>query len=93
MRGAIALLLVCGLPALAQVTPLDTLKSLLIPGREHPLEHPETRGATPAFTVVKHTLRDWIESRLGPLTKTGQEAVLTFADIAHHFGIGGDVAS
>jgi len=45
---------------------LSELRGMLVPMREHPLAHPESRGATPDLTVVKHKLRDWIESRLAP---------------------------
>jgi len=77
MRGVTAMLLACGLPAAGQTPPLDALRALLIPAREHPLEHVETRGATPDLTLVKHHLRVWIESRLTPLTHPDEEIVLT----------------
>jgi hypothetical protein len=34
----------------------------------------DTRGATPALTVVKHQLRDWAEARLKGLPRDGSEA-------------------
>jgi hypothetical protein len=44
--------------------------------RKHPLEHLESRGATPELTVIKHTLRDWIESRLTALAADGDPTAL-----------------
>jgi hypothetical protein len=57
---------------------LDNLRKLLIPERQHPLDHVETRGATPVLTLEKHYLRDWIESRLTPLEQTDEDRVKAF---------------
>ena len=44
--------------------------------RKHPLEHLESRGSTPELTVIKHTLRDWIEPRLTALAADGDPTAL-----------------
>jgi hypothetical protein len=78
MRWVIVLLLAGGVSAIAQTRPPDALRALLVAAREHPLEHLETRGATADFTLIKHQLRDWIESRLTPLNRQDEEVVLAF---------------
>jgi hypothetical protein len=50
---------------------LDAIRTTLLPMRTTGLQNLESRGATPAFTTVKHQLRDWIESRLSPLQWSG----------------------
>lgn len=40
------------------------IRALLWPMRAKPIDGLSPRGATPAFTDVKHKLRDWIEGRL-----------------------------
>ena len=40
------------------------IRALLWPMRAKPFDGLGPRGATPAFTEVKHRLRDWIENRL-----------------------------
>src|SRR5580700_2092827 len=66
---------------LAQDIRLDALRSTLVPLREHANdrlsnEHDDSRGATPALTVAKHQLRDWIETRLAAFPETGDTAAL-----------------
>lgn len=77
MWREIVLLAVCA-AAFGQTPHLDALRALLVPQREHPREHMETRGATSNFTVIKHHLRDWIESRLTPLKGKDEDVVLAF---------------
>lgn len=48
----------------AEDAALVEIRALLEPMRANPLGLPGPRGATPAFTDVKHRLRNWIESRL-----------------------------
>ncbi len=48
----------------AQESPLDSMRSELIALRSHAEDSPETRGATPALTAIKHHLRDWVEQQL-----------------------------
>ena len=40
--------------------------------------HQETRGATPNLTRIKHLLREWIESRLTPLSRPDEDTALAF---------------
>ena len=42
------------------------------------MQHLDTRGATPAFTAVKHALRDWIESRLAGWKWNRDEAIFAY---------------
>lgn len=56
---------------------LSELRGMLVPMRQHPYEHLESRGATPELTVVKHKLRDWIESRVAALAPNEDPALLT----------------
>src|ERR1700682_3214791 len=42
---------------------LGAIRALLLPMRTSQLDA-KARGATPTLTMVKHQLRDWIESRL-----------------------------
>lgn len=44
--------------------------------RQHAQEHRETRGATPELTLVKHHLREWVESRLARFPSTGNPILL-----------------
>jgi len=57
---------------LAADTALDTLRSSLVGMRGQP-DSSAPRGATPQLTIVKHQLRDWVESRLGALAVRGDE--------------------
>ena len=77
MRRVLSLLLAAA-PLFAQTEDdrLRALRDLLVPLRGHPHERIETRGATAQLTVVKHQLRDWIESRLSALTPRDDPAVL-----------------
>jgi hypothetical protein len=50
---------------------LTSLRATLVPLRPHQNERREVRGATPALTVAKHQLRDWIESRLAKFPEKG----------------------
>src|SRR5208337_2316627 len=71
-------LLVVGLafPASAEDLRLTAIRTLLEPMRAKPEANQETRGATPQLTVVKHQLRDWIESRLETLAAGEDPALL-----------------
>ncbi len=68
----LALLAMCW-PCLAADTVLDTLRSSLVGMRGRP-DSGGPRGASPQLTVVKHQLRDWVESRLPALAQSGDEA-------------------
>jgi hypothetical protein len=46
--------------------------------RSHSREHPETRGASSDFAPIKDQLREWIESRLTPPTRSGEDTVTAF---------------
>lgn len=51
--------------ALAGAQDLDEVRTSLAALRGVPHESPaQTRGATPAFTTIKHQLRDWVEARI-----------------------------
>lgn len=54
----------------------DALRASLEAVRRHAQEHRETRGATPAFTGIKHRLRDWAEARLTSFPRNGDEDAL-----------------
>jgi len=69
------MLLLC-VSAYAEDGQLAALRSVLAPLRQHANERRETRGATPELTVIKHYLRDWIESRLANFGETSNEDVL-----------------
>jgi len=71
-----AVVLLAAVPAPADDDGLSVLRSLLLPMRAHAGEHIDTRTATPELTIVKHALRDWIESRLGSLSVRQDGAVL-----------------
>lgn len=61
------LFFVLPLPLTAQSgsAPLAELRRELDRVRAEAPQHQETRGASPRLTVVKHQLRDWIETHLG----------------------------
>ena len=61
-------------PALAQS--LEALRTTLVALRPHHDELPDTRDATAQLTVVKHQLRDWIESHLVSFSPSGQDRTL-----------------
>jgi hypothetical protein len=61
---------------LAGDSPLDALRSSLIAMRGKPPDYGGPRGATPQLTVVKHQLRDWVESRLPSLSPSRDEGEL-----------------
>jgi hypothetical protein len=68
----VLLLTFCG-AALAQ-TDLEPLRTMLVPLRAvKPQDQPGPRGATPQLTAIKHHLRDWVESRLTPLSARADE--------------------
>src|SRR5689334_14290897 len=71
----LALLALCW-PGVAQEARLSALRSSLVAMHAQPSEPVGPRGATPQLTAAKHQLRDWIESRLGALTRTGDEGEL-----------------
>jgi hypothetical protein len=75
MRLAFALLLIHSVLA-AEPQDLAQLRSEVLALRKHAQEHRETRGATPDLTVVKHRLRDWVESRLTQFPADGDTIVL-----------------
>jgi hypothetical protein len=52
------------IPMAAEEAALLEIRALLWPMRAKPFDGPGPRGATAAFTDVKHKLRDWIEGRL-----------------------------
>lgn len=54
---------------------LSELHGMLVPLRKAPAANAGARGATQATTVVKHKLRDWVESMLTPLDQDGPEAL------------------
>jgi hypothetical protein len=59
-------------PAMAE-TSLDALRTELLRMRGTPAELGAPRRATAQLTVIKHGLRDWIESRLSTLAERGDE--------------------
>lgn len=61
-------------PVSAQDRQLAEIRAELLPLRARPAGHDETRGAVPEFAVIKHQLRDWIESWLPELTGEVDEA-------------------
>jgi hypothetical protein len=61
---------------LAQDSQLAALHATLVSLRPHAGEHREARDATPELTVVKHQLRDWVESRLSGFAQNGNEDTL-----------------
>src|SRR5579862_1710352 len=70
-----------GLACFAQDRGLDALRATLIPLREHANDrlsnqHDDTRDATPALTVAKHQLRDWIEAHLAKFPEGGDVEAL-----------------
>jgi hypothetical protein len=50
-----------------QPSVLLDIHQVLLPMREHPGDHAETRGATVVFDSIKHRLRDYVESNLKAL--------------------------
>ena len=70
--GLLILLASCGL-AFAADAQIDALSTSLLKLRLDPAHSAGPRGATPRMTVVKHRLRDWVESRLPALTERGDE--------------------
>lgn len=64
---AIVAFLVIPLAVKAEDIRLTELRTILLPMRANPEFGLPARGATPQFTVVKHILRDWIESRLAQI--------------------------
>jgi hypothetical protein len=73
MRVPCLLLAICCIGAAQD---LDGLRAALEALRPQLQQHRDTRGATPALTVVKHSLRDWTESRLTSFGQTGDEDAL-----------------
>src|SRR6185312_15157314 len=63
--GLLAVALAC--TALAKDPRLDALRLTVTSLRGKPPDSSAPRGATPQLTVVKHGLRDWMESRLATL--------------------------
>ncbi len=65
----------------AQDIQLDRLRATLVPLRAHAndrlsSDHGDTRGATPALTIAKHQLRDWVETRLAKFPGKGDADML-----------------
>jgi hypothetical protein len=73
---ALFVILALSRPSLADDMRLDPLRSSLMQMRGKPVNYGGLRGATPQLTVVKHQLRDWIESRLPGLSQRGDEGDL-----------------
>ena len=71
----LALLALC-VPAVAEEGRLIALRSSLVAVHAIPADSAGPRGAAPQLTVAKHQLRDWIETRLELLTRTGDEGEL-----------------
>jgi len=46
---------------------LGKIRAMLAPFRANPLANLATRGATPEFDGIKHSLRDWVESKITDL--------------------------
>jgi len=46
---------------------LGKIRAMLAPFRANPLANLATRGATPEFDGIKHSLRDWVESKITAL--------------------------
>ena len=60
----------CGTAWSASDVNLGALRSTLLPMRgKRPDDATGPRGATPQLTVAKHQLLDWLDSRLGSLTR------------------------
>jgi len=78
------LIVLLALPLMAQSDPpLVGLRAELERFRTEVPEHPETRGASPRLTTIKHQLRDWIESQLvqlpsDPNGEAGAETALGY---------------
>src|ERR1017187_5293549 len=62
--------------AWAEDARLGELRGMLVPIRKIPAEHLRVRGATVELTVIKHKLRDWVQSRLAVLAPDGDPAAL-----------------
>ena len=80
MKGMrwLAGLLLAAMPvvAWAEDARLSELQGMLVPMRKIPAAHLSVRGAMPALTVIKHQLRDWIETHLGALEPNGDPEAL-----------------
>lgn len=71
----LAFLVVCQ-SGMAEDARLSQVRSSLIGMRSEPSNAAGPRGSGPQLTVVKHELRDWVESRLTTLTRQGDEVEL-----------------
>jgi len=60
-----------GVPAHGQDATLDAVLTPLKGMRGKPVDYGGPRNATPQLTVVKHALRDWVESRLARFRQDG----------------------
>src|ERR1035441_4195286 len=76
MRWLFGALLALPFAASAEDARLNEVREMLAPMRKVPAAHLRVRGATPELTVIKHTLRDWIESRLTALAADGDPTAL-----------------
>jgi hypothetical protein len=65
LRAAIVLLAAAAVHA--QDARIAELQKWLLPMRANPDKPLPVRGATSQFTAIKHTLRDWIESRMATM--------------------------
>ena len=66
-RLAMVLALAWTLAAQSEDAQLGQIRALLAPFRANPRANLETRGATPEFDRIKHSLRDWVESKITAL--------------------------
>lgn len=80
------LIFVSTLPLTAQTgsTPLAELRTELDHLRAEAPQHEETRGASTRLSVIKHQLRDWVESQLGELSSDPNGADGAEVALAEH---------
>jgi hypothetical protein len=75
MRLKWLVLFAVSLPCLAD-TGLDSLRASLLALRDKPIDSGGPRGAVPQLTIVKHQLRDLVESRFKGFTRDFDEGLL-----------------
>ena len=69
--SATVLSMLCSSGSHAEDAALTAIHAELEPLRAHRSEHPETRGATIAFTEIKHQLRDWVDGKIAEVDPNG----------------------